>query len=347
VSAGKRHLRCGRLSIGWRPRAVLLALGLVAIGLALAVLLMGTGTIALSPAEVLASLTGTGDDPMAARVVQRIRLPRVATAALVGASLGMAGAVFQSLSRNALGSPDVIGFTTGAATGAIAQIILFNAGAAQTATAAVASGLMTAAIVMLLARKDGSTGGYRLILIGIGVGAILTGLNTLLMVKGDLDQAISAQIWLAGSLSARSWAHALPVLVGLILFAPLVILNARRLAMLEMGDDLASQLGIRPERTRLLLVLAAVGLTAVATAATGPIAFVALAAPQLARRLSRAPEIPIVTGALAGAVLLLAADLLSQRAPMNLMLPIGLTTSALGGAYLVWMLTRAPGTGGR
>ncbi|MFV0408225.1 MAG: FecCD family ABC transporter permease [Paracoccus sp. (in: a-proteobacteria)] len=307
--------------------------------LVLAVLLLATGTMALTASQVLAALGG-GGNATAEQIVRRVRLPRLLTGAFVGASLGMAGAMFQSIARNPLGSPDVIGFTTGAATGAIVQIVLFSAGPLGTALAAMLTGIATAAGVFLLSRKDGSTGGQRLVLIGIGTGAILSGLNTMLVVMGNLDRAMSAQVWLAGSLNMRTWWHVLPAALGLMLVAPVAVWHARRLTLLEMGDDIARQLGVRAERTRLVAVLAAVGLTSVATAAAGPIAFIALAAPQLVRRLTGAPEIQLLPAALMGSVLLLSADLLSQRIAGNLVLPIGLTTGLLGGIYILWLLTR-------
>lgn len=334
-------LRIGRLSFLWRPRAAIVCAALALAGLALGIVLLGTGSLTFTPAEVIGGLLGTGDNPVAGRVIGRIRLPRVLTAVFVGAALGMAGSIFQSISRNALGSPDIIGFTTGAATGAIVQIILFNAGPLETSLAAVLAGLGTAALVFLLAMKGRATGGYRLVLVGIGVGAILSGINTVLLVMGDLDMAVSAQIWLAGSLNTRTWSHVAPAALGFALVAPVAVLYGRRVTLLEMGDDAASQLGVAVERTRLVMVMAAVGLTAIATAAAGPVAFVALAGPQLARRLTSSPDLPLVSGALMGAVLLLAADLISQRFPLDINLPIGLTTGMLGGFYLLWLLTRS------
>ncbi|TBU98527.1 FecCD family ABC transporter permease [Stutzerimonas kirkiae] len=334
-------LRLGALSIRYQPRAAMVCGLLAGLGLLLGILLLGTGTLALGPAEVLASLLGNGQDPTAQRIVLRIRLPRVLTASLVGAALGMAGAIFQSISRNALGSPDIIGFTTGAASGAIVQIMLFDAGPLATSLAAVASGLCTALLVFLLAMKGRSSGGYRLVLVGLGVGASLSGLNNILLVTGDLDQAMFAQLWLAGSLNTRTWSHVVPAALCLLLVIPIALYHGRRLDLLEMGDAAASQLGVAVERTRLLMMLVAVGLTAVATAAAGPIAFIALAGPQLARRLTGAANVPLLAGALMGAVLLLAADLLSQRLPVAANLPIGLMTGLLGGFYLLWLLTRS------
>ena len=333
-----RATRLGPLSIRWDFRTLIVCAALLGVIAVLGLFAMGTGSMALSPGEVLASLFG--GQGVSGQVVNRIRLPRLLTGLFVGASLGMAGAIFQSISRNALGSPDIIGFTTGAATGAVAQIVIFNAGPVATALAAVGGGLATAAMVYLLALKGRTTGGYRLVLVGIGMGAILAALNTILLVRGNLDDAISAQVWLSGSLNARTWQHAASVMLVFAALAPLALSQARKLEIMEMGDDSALQFGVPVERTRLLMMLAGVGLTAVATAAAGPIAFVALAAPQLVKRLTGAAGIPLLSGALMGALLMVAADLLSQHLPVRAMMPIGLTTGLLGGVYLLWLLTR-------
>lgn len=333
-------LRFGVISLRWRVRSVIACALLLAVVLWLAALLVASGTLSFTAGEVLASLTGGNTDPMTQRVITLVRMPRALTAILVGGALGMAGAIFQSISRNPLGSPDIIGFTTGAATGAIMQIILYNAGPVETSAAAVLCGVATAAIVFLLSIHGRTSGGYRLVLVGVGVGATLSGVNTVLLVMGDLDQAASAQLWLSGSLDSRSWAHVIPAATGFLLIVPVVVLFARNLDILEMGDDVARELGIPVERTRLVLVMAAVGLTSIATAAAGPIAFVALAAPQIARRLTASPQVPVATSALTGMALLMAADLVSQHLPFAVNLPIGLTTGMLGGIYLLWLLSR-------
>ncbi len=336
---GRRVLRWGSLSLMWHPRSLRYCLILLGLSLLAALALLATGTLQLSPNDVLWGLLGQGVDPVAERILHRVRLPRVLTAAGVGAALGLAGAVFQSISRNALGSPDVIGFTTGAATGAIVQLVFGSGTAFGTAMAAIGSGMLTALVVLLLARRDGAGSGYRLVLVGIGVGAVLTGVNTMLLAKGGLDRVASAQLWLAGSLSARNWGHVWIVGVGLALFVPVVTVLGPRLKWMELGEDMARQLGLSVSRTRISLVLAAVGLTSLSTAATGPIAFIALAAPQIARRLSRSSDVPLLSAALTGMVLVLTADLLSQWANGFLVLPIGLVTGGLGGGYLLLILT--------
>ncbi|WP_241249804.1 iron chelate uptake ABC transporter family permease subunit [Rhodococcus sp. X156] len=336
-----RLLRVGPLSVRWHPRVVIVGLVLAVLAAAMGVVVLGTGAMQLSWTEVVAALLGRADSSATRMIVVDIRLPRLVTGIFVGCCLGVAGSVFQSISGNALGSPDIIGFTTGSATGAVAQIILFNAGPTATAAAAVGGGLLTAAAVYLLSLKGGVTGGYRLVLIGIGVGAVLAAVNNLLLAKGQIDQAVSAQLWLSGSLNVRSWTHAMPVLVGFVLLLPVVLALGRNLNVMEMGDDLARQLGIRVERTRLVLMVAAVGMTALATAAAGPLAFVALAAPQLVRRLTRADGAPLALAALMGAVLVVVADLLTLYLPLNASMPVGLMTGFLGGSYLLYLLTRS------
>ncbi|WDS37899.1 iron chelate uptake ABC transporter family permease subunit [Pseudoxanthomonas sp.] len=321
-------------------RGVYVAAALCGLAVLLAICELLVGRMALSPAEVFQVLLGHGDGGIVARVVLDIRLPRALTALFAGAALGISGAIFQSVSRNALGSPDVIGFTVGAATGAIAQIVLFGGGALQVALAAVLGGCATAVLVYLLSLRAGVSGGYRLVLVGVGIGAILDALNGLMLVKGDLDTAVMANLWRAGSLDARTWDHAVPVLLGVVVLLPLVQAMARRLELIEMGDDLACQLGIGVERTRLLAIACGVVLAALATGAAGPIAFVALAAPQLAMRLCSGGRRPVLASAAMAACLLLVADLVAQLMPWSITLPIGRMTGMVGGAYLLWLLTR-------
>lgn len=333
--------RLGRISLVVSPRLATITVILLTAGAALGIVAMTLGTLRLSFAEVVAAVIDTSGNVQHDRVVRGLRLPRVITAISAGAALGVSGAVFQSVSRNALGSPDVIGFTTGAATGAIVQIVVFQAGAVQVSIGAVAGGLLTAVAVYVLSRRGGVTGGYRLILTGIGVSAVLGALNGLLLVTGDLDRAFTANLWLSGSLDARTWTHALPVAVGTLVLVPLVLPLARRASLMEMGDDIAQQLGVRVERTRVLLMLAAVALAGLATGAAGPIAFIALAAPQLVVRLTGWRSMPVVSAAAMGACLLMLADTVTRLLPITAAVPIGRVTGIVGGLYLIWMLTRS------
>ncbi|MBM7773062.1 iron complex transport system permease protein [Actinokineospora baliensis] len=329
-------VRIGGLSTRAHPRAIIVVFALLAVTFGLAVLGMLTGDFPLTLTQLLDTLNGAGTGGQK-YIVFDLRLPRVSIAVIVGAALGISGAIFQSLSRNPLGSPDIIGFSTGSATGAILVLIVFGGGVTQIALGSIAGGIVAAIVVYGLAYRTGVQG-YRLILIGIGVTAVLGSLNTYILTRAGLRQAQAAQVWLVGSLNGRGWSEVLPVAIALALLLPAALVLGRRLGFLEMGDETATMLGIRTEPTRLALVVISVALTAVATACAGPIAFVALAAPQLARRLAGSAGVAIVPAAAMGAALLLAGDVLSQRAFGQNALPVGVATAAIGGLYLAWLL---------
>ncbi|BBA96511.1 putative ferrichrome ABC transport system permease [Actinacidiphila reveromycinica] len=329
-------LRRGGRSVRVDRRSLLVCTGLVVVALAVSVVLIGTGDFHIAPLDVLRSLAGHGN-PGQDFIVRQLRLPRVVVALLVGASLGMAGAAFQTVSRNPLGSPDVIGFGQGSAVGALVVIVLLKGSSYQVAIGAVAGGLLTGIAVYLLAWKRG-VHGYRLVLVGIGASAVLSAVNSYLLVKADIVDAARAVVWITGSLDGRDWSQAWPLLGAAVVLMPVLVVSGRALRITEMGDDAASALGVHVERIRLVTVLAAVLLTASATAAAGPISFVALTAPQLARRLTRSPGVALVPSALMGATLLVAADWAAQRAFGSGEVPVGVATGVLGGGYLLWLL---------
>ncbi|WEH19060.1 iron chelate uptake ABC transporter family permease subunit [Streptomyces sp. VNUA24] len=326
----------GGLSVRLDVRALTVVLSLLAVALTASVVLIGTGDFPIPAGDVLRTLIGDGD-PGQEFIVRELRLPRVLVGLLVGASLGLGGALFQSLSRNPLGSPDVLGLSQGATAGALVVIVLFSGSANQVALGALAGGLVTGLAIYALAWKRG-VHGYRLVLVGIGVSAIVTAVNGYLITKADLVDAARAVVWMTGSLNGRDWAQVGPLLVMCVILVPLVLGNARGLRMTEMGDDVSYALGVSVERVRLLLMVSAVLLTAGATAAAGPVSFVALTAPQLAKRLTRSPGPNLVAAMCMGATLLVVADLASQRAFGADQLPVGVVTGVLGGVYLLWLL---------
>lgn len=319
---------------------IIIAFILFLLMISLAFFALTTGKFPIEFSTLIDIVVGQSEGGIKEKIVMDIRLPRLLTAMGVGAALGISGAIFQSISRNVLGSPDVIGFTTGAATGALLQIIIFNGTVVDIAISTLIGGMATALIVYLLSLKNGVMSGYTMILIGIGIGAILHAFNGLLLVKGNIDNAIMANLWLAGSLNARTWQHVYPTFIGLLILVPLIIFYAKSLTLMEMGDDMAQQLGVHVGRVRWVMIFSAVLLASLATASAGPIAFVALAAPQLVIRLSHSGKLPIVGSALMGALLLLSADVLSQSLPINITMPVGLMTGVIGGLYLLWLLTR-------
>jgi iron complex transport system permease protein len=320
------------------PRSIGVGLALTAAACALLVVSVGTGEFDIPPDQVLSTLLG-GGDRSTQFVIETLRLPRALTGVLVGAALGAAGAIFQSITRNPLGSPDIVGFVQGAAAGALLEIIVFGGGTFAIAAGSVLGGVGTAILVYALAFRGGVQG-YRLVLVGIGVSLMMVAVTDYLLTRSTLDQAQAAQVWLTGSLNGRGWEHVRPVAAALAVLLPLTVVLARPLRMLELGDEASRALGIAVERTRLVLIFIAVALAAVATASTGPIVFVALAAPQIARRLTRASGPGVGCAALMGAVLLLGADCSSQRLFSDTQLPVGVMTGVAGGVYLIWLLTR-------
>ncbi|MGW6569486.1 FecCD family ABC transporter permease [Streptomyces sp. NPDC054975] len=326
----------GGFSVRYEPRAALSVVALLALTLGAGVVLIGSGDFPIAPGEVVATLLGDGT-PVQEFAVMDLRLPRVLVAVFVGAALGIGGAVFQSVSRNPLGSPDVIGFGQGATVGALGVIVLFQGSATAAAGGAVVGGLITGAVIYLLAWKRG-VHGYRLVLVGIGAAAMLTAVIHFLITKANLVDATRATVWMTGSLEGRDWAQFWPLLAVCCVLIPLVLGHGRALRMLEMGDDSAYALGVRVERARIVLMASSVVLVAVATAAAGPIVFVSLSAPQLARRLTRSPGPNLAASALMGSALLLVADWTATNAFGDRQLPVGVVTGVLGGCYLLWLL---------
>ncbi|NML54408.1 iron chelate uptake ABC transporter family permease subunit [Streptomyces sp. R302] len=326
----------GGVSVRYAPRAAFSGLGLILLALAVGTVLVCTGDFPMTPGEVLDTLLGRGT-VIQEFAVMELRLPRVLVAILVGAALALGGAVFQSVSRNPLGSPDVIGFGQGATVGALTMIVLFQGSAVATALGAVVGGVLTGAVIYLLAWKRG-VHGYRLVLVGIGAAAMLTSVIHYLITKANLVDATRATVWMTGSLDGRDWTQFWPLLAVCCVLVPLVLGHGRALRMLEMGDDAAYALGVKVERTRIVLMASAVLLVAVATSAAGPIVFVSLSAPQLARRLTRAPGPNLAVSMVMGSALLLSADWIATRAFGDRQLPVGVVTGILGGCYLLWLL---------
>jgi len=322
-----------------RTRLVLAVL--LAAGLAVTLLGLRLGSYDLAWGRFFSTLWGAGDG-MGQLVLIDLRLPRALVALGAGAALATAGAIFQSLSRNPLASPDIIGLTSGSATGALVTILWLGDKALNVPMGALVGGLATVVLVYLFSLQRGMRGlhGQKLVLIGLAIAAMLASVNDFLLTRAELDQALQAKMWLHGSLQGSGWLQAQRLGLGCAVLLPLAWLLAPRLRLLEMGDELATSLGLNVERSNRYLTLVAVGLTALAIACAGPIGFIALAAPQLARRLCRANGIGLCSAALMGAVLCASADLLARLALAPFQIPVGLVTSALGGAYLTYLLTR-------
>ncbi|QXT61605.1 FecCD family ABC transporter permease [Tessaracoccus palaemonis] len=328
-------LRRGPVSGLIGVRSIVVCGILVVLILGLGIASLGIGTYPLSPAQVVGALLGTDDDTRTRLLVVTWRLPRALFAIACGVALAVSGAIFQSLTRNPLGSPDIIGFSTGSYTGVVLMtLVVGSTGYLDRAAAAVVGGCVTAAIVYLLSVSRGTVRSFRLIIMGIGVGALLGSLNSALMISSDVDAAMLTAVWAAGSLYGLSHAQLWPMVALLVVMLPVVAFIAPGLRQLELGDDAAHGLGVRARRVQATAVIMGVALTALVTAAAGPISFIALAAPQVARRLTRGSGLELVPSALVGAFLLLASDVLAAQ----LGFPVGIVTVSVGGAYLVWLL---------
>ncbi|MCI3935031.1 FecCD family ABC transporter permease [Streptomyces sp. AN091965] len=303
--------------------------------LALGLLGLCYGASWKTPREVFAALSGA--EPSV--VIQDWRLPRVLAALVFGAALGVAGALFQNLTRNPMGSPDVIGLDAGAYTGALVALTVLSGTSAQLAVGSVLGGLVVAAVIYLLAYDRGFSG-LRLVVIGVAVNAMVTALNSWIVLRAELEVAIAAVGWSAGSLNDVGWEDVgIPFAVIGVLLA-LIVTRAHAMHQASLGDAVAVTTGVGLDRLRLLMVVVGVGCTATVTAVAGPIAFIALAAPQIGRRLAGAPGVPLLPAALTGAVLLQGADLIAQMLLAPVSLPVGVVSTAIGGCYLIWLLTK-------
>ena len=338
VEFGRRQcvVRVGGLSARASWRAIVVVAALLAGAVVVAIVAIGIGKYTVAPADVLGVLLGTNTS-FDRVVVLEWRMPRMLMALLIGAALGVSGAIFQALTRNPLGSPDIIGVNSGAYTGALIVIAGLGGGYYATAAGAIVGGLVTAVVVYTLSYRNGLAG-YRLIVVGIGVSAVVNSVNQWIVIKLDFHTAVTASVWQQGTLSGLGWSQVLPMTVCLIVVAVALVVLGPQLPVLQMGDDAAGALGVRPDRARLAYLAVGVGLVAIACAAAGPISFVALAAPQLARRLTASPGVGLVPSAAMGAVLLLVSDIIAQQLFSTNELPVGTVTVSVGGLYLVYLL---------
>ncbi|MFG1816279.1 FecCD family ABC transporter permease [Kribbella sp. NPDC049174] len=335
-----------------RARAVRQARSLAVI-VVLAVLVFAAFCVSLSLGDfkipvidVVKTLFG-GGDRATDFIVNRLRLPRALTGLMVGAALGMSGAIFQSIARNPLASPDIIGVTYGASAFAVFAIITLGLTGVAVSIFAIAGAVLTAFLMYVLAWRQGVSS-YRLILIGIGIGAIATSITSYLLTKARVEIAQQALIWLTGSLNGRDWSNVRSMGITLAVLTPLMVFLIHRLRILQLGDETAYGLGLRVESSRLGLIVIGVLLAAVATAAAGPIGFVAFVGPPIARRLTRSPGPAMIASALIGALVVALSDLIAQHAFGDTQLPVGVVTGLVGAPYLIFLLARANrvGSGG-
>ncbi|OKI86033.1 iron ABC transporter [Streptomyces sp. CB02414] len=337
-------VRLGGVSFVWRPWLAGVTLLLAAGAFLLFCLSIGVGDFPIALPRVVATIFGSGEQ-VDEFVIMDLRMPRALAGLVVGVALGVSGAITQSIARNPLASPDVLGITSGASAVAV-FLVTVSGGTAAAITdsvglsaAALAGGLGTGLLVYFLAWRRG-VDGFRLILIGISVTAMTQAITTWLLVTADIRDVARAQAWLVGSLDDRSWDE-----VSLALWCTLALLAAVscvafQFKPLHFGDEIAAGLGVRYATVRAVLLLCAVLLAGAAVSAAGPVPFVALVAPQVAMRLGRHPTPPMVASGMVGALLLTGSDLVA-RAVLPVSLPVGVVTAAIGGPFLVYLLVRA------
>lgn len=341
---GRPAFRIGTLSVVRRTAMVAVTALLLVAAFILLCVNIGRGEFSV-PVPTVAEILFGGGSTLERFIVMDLRLPRGLTALLTGLALGISGALTQSILRNPLASPDILGITAGASAAAVTLLVLGGGGTVVGALAvlgvplaALLGGIVTAAAIYLLAWRGGVQG-YRIVLIGIGANAMLVALIQWLLISADINDVARAQVWLNGSLNGSDWAQVWPVAIGVAIVGTLALVSSFHLGALRLGDDNARALGVRLQSRQATLLLAAVALAAIATAAAGPIGFVALAAPQVAMRLLRTPGPPVIASALAGAVLVLGSDVIG-RTVLPVELPVGIVTSALGGPFLIYLLIR-------
>ncbi len=333
--AGGRRRRAVRRRLVISMLAVLVVAGF-------AVTLM-CGRTFYPPGDVIGVILGD-QVPGASFTVGRLRLPRAVLAVTAGFSFGLAGATFQTMLRNPLASPDVIGISWGASAAATIAIVSLSLGRSQVSAMAIVCALAVALLIYVLAFRDGVVG-TRLILIGIGISAMLESVTSYVLSRAAEWDLQEATRWLTGSLNGVGWEQTLPTVVALAVFTPVLLSRAGDLSMMQLGDDTASALGVRVERTRVTVIVAAVGLIAFATSAAGPIAFVAFLSGPIATRILGAGGSPLVPAGLVGALLVLVADFAGQFA-FDVRYPVGVVTGVLGAPYLVYLIVRTHRAGG-
>ncbi|MEU4336200.1 iron ABC transporter permease [Micromonospora lupini] len=333
---GRSLLRVGPVSLQIRRRAVLVAAVLTVLLLLAMLLSLSLGTPYVAPADVLCALSGAGTPYDL--VVFDLRLPRIVLAAVAGAAFGVAGTLIQSVARNPLASPDVIGITQGAG---LAATVALTSGAAAVlvAPSALVGGLLAAVLLFALGARHGLAA-QRFVLAGVAVAFAFRALTEVVMLTADPIDGLRAQIWLIGTLAGKGWTEAAWIAGTLLVLLPVLAWAGWALNSTALDDDTARGVGLRPVARRIGLAGTGVLVAAMVTAQVGAVDFVALVAPQLARRLVRAERPPMVCAALLGALLLVLADLAGRRLLAPTQLPAGVLTAAIGGPYLIFLLLR-------
>ena len=335
ADAGRLWIVVGRRSVLITPRHVIVGLMLLVLSLAVAVVSLRLGKFPVTTQEVIDALQGQGRKIVQV-VVVKWKLPRIVLGLVAGLALGVAGALFQTITRNPLGSPDLIGFSTGAQTGILVSVLLLPGGMLSASLASFIGGAAVGTVTYLVSLRGGFTG-LRFILVGIAISSMLISVNRWLLVRVDDDEGLGALKAITGTLGAARWSVVAPTSLAIALVLALMLPVARHLRVVALGEHMATVLGSPTRRVGAVLILLGTVLVAVVTMAAGPIGFVALVAPHLARFLTGSPQPPLLVSGLTGSLLLAGADLLSQLVLESM--PVSVVTNAVGGLYLMVALT--------
>ena len=337
ADAGRPWIVVGRRSVLITPRHVIVGFILLALSLAVAVVSLRLGKFPVTAQEVIDALQGQGRKIVQV-VVVKWKLPRIVLGLVAGLALGVAGALFQTITRNPLGSPDLIGFSTGAQTGILVSILLLPGSMLSASLASFIGGAAVGTLTYLVSLRGGFTG-LRFILVGIAISSMLVSVNRWLLVRVNDDEGLGALKAITGTLGAARWPVVAPTCLAIGVTVALILLASRHLQVLSLGEQVATILGSPTRRVSAVLILLGTVLVAVVTMAAGPIGFVALVAPHLARLLTGSPQSPLLVSGLTGSLLMVGADLLSQLVLESM--PVSVVTNAVGGLYLMVALTVA------
>ncbi|WP_416139797.1 FecCD family ABC transporter permease [Halomonas sp. HK25] len=335
--AGYWRLVHGEFSLLVERRALAANLLLVMLLLVASVAYLMLGSIPVGASELARALSGNGEG-VTAFVIHDLRLPRLAAAWLTGAAFALAGCLMQTLARNRLATPGIIGIDNGATAFAVASVVGLGVSLAPPAMAL--AGAATAAAITFGLANGGDTRGYRFIVAGIGIGAVFGAITQLLLARVAIDTANAAYPWTVGTLNARPGGAVMALAAGLALGLGLALALSRSLTLMRFSDAVAAGLGVMLHRRRVQVLALSVLLTALAVAVAGPVGMVGLIGPEIARSLSSSRGVPLFASALAGALVMVLADLVGRLLLAPIELPVGIVTAVVGGPWLLWILLR-------
>ncbi|ACB01127.1 FecCD transport family; iron compound ABC transporter (plasmid) [Picosynechococcus sp. PCC 7002] len=302
---------------------------------------LGVGEFFIPPLEILQTLLGFNGDSDASFVLLTLRLPRILVAWLVGVGLAIAGTIIQSLTRNPLAEPGIIGINSGAALAAVSLIVIFPGVSVAVLPLAAFGGALAVTVLIYLIAWQGGSSPLRLILVGIGFNLIAAALTNLLVTFGNINQVSQALVWLAGSVYGRSWEQAIALVPWIVIGSSVAWLMSKELNGFHLGDDLAQGLGVSIEVRRGLLILVSTALAGASVATAGAIGFVGLVAPHIARQwVGNVHQGLLPTAALMGGCLVVVADLIGRVLFAPLELPCGIITAILGAPYFLYLLIK-------